>query len=117
MGLVSLLQKQIEHQAQMACQERNQGLPIEHGKACFETLANGVAFIKQHYLLDSNQCSYSSSVAKVIWDEKQQYWLFFVPHPQDKHHWRPYPTLASSAELSLIMREVTRDPLALIWST
>lgn len=51
MGLVSLLQKQVESRAQVICEQRNKSLPAELGKASYEVTDNGVVFIKQHFLL------------------------------------------------------------------
>lgn len=42
MGLVSLLQKQVESRAQVICEQRNKSLPAELGKASYEVTDNGV---------------------------------------------------------------------------
>ncbi len=57
MSLVSLLQRQVEHRAELLCHNRNLNLPVELGKASYEPLDNGVNFIKQHYLLDSTHAT------------------------------------------------------------
>ncbi|SDH90205.1 Protein of unknown function [Vibrio xiamenensis] len=111
MELVNLWQKQLEQRARLTCQQRNQGVCVEHGKASFEVIENGVTFIKQHYLLDSNHCSYSSPVAKVTWSNDHQKWQFDIAEP----NWHPYPNLDISADLLTIMNEIAKDPHALIW--
>lgn len=115
MGLVSLLQKQVESRAQIICQQRNQSTPAELGKASYETLPNGVIFSKQHFLLDSNHCDYTTSVAKVIWSDEDKKWQLFQLCETDSDTWIPYPFLASSSDLTAIMREVAKDPKTIFW--
>ncbi|WP_260261762.1 DUF3024 domain-containing protein [Vibrio intestinalis] len=116
MGLVSLLQKQVEHRALFVCQHRNQGLPPEMGKANFEPVENGVIFIKQHYLLDSNHCDYMRSVAKIVWDHDEETWLLLITDDEANESWKPYPYLTKSGDLTAIMREVEKDPKEIFWS-
>lgn len=115
MGLVSLLQRQIESRAEVICRCRNQNLPSELGKASFEPIEEGVIFIKQHYLLDSSHCDYSSQVAKVCWDRSTSLWRLFMTDSQDDEIWLPYPYLAQSSDLTAITREITKDPKSLFW--
>jgi hypothetical protein len=115
MGLVSLLQKQVESRAQIICQQRNQSTPAELGKASYESLPNGVIFSKQHFLLDSSHCDYTTHVAKVQWNEELSQWQLFKPSETDTEIWLPYPFLASSSDLTAIMREVAKDPKAMFW--
>jgi len=116
MGLVSLLQRQVESRAQIICKQRNQSTPAELGKAGYEVLHNGVVFIKQHFLLDSSHCHYINPVAKVAWNSELNLWQLFVPHDTELEAWLPYPFLAQSNDLTAIMREVAKDPKAMFWS-
>ncbi|MBA5764353.1 DUF3024 domain-containing protein [Vibrio sp. 404] len=115
MGLVSLLQRQVESRAEIICRCRNQNLPAELGKASFEPIEDGVIFIKQHYLLDSSHCDYSSQVAKICWDSHMNLWRLFIMDDQDDENWLPYPYLSQSADLTAIMRELDKDPKSLFW--
>ncbi len=62
--IVNLLQRQLEHRAELLCMSRNQSLPAELGKSSFEPIEHGVQFILCHYKLDSTRCDYESLVAK-----------------------------------------------------
>lgn len=115
MELVSLLQRQLESRAENICRSHNQNLPVELGKASYEPFENGVVFIKQHYLLDSAHCNYSSQVAKVIWNADAAVWQLFMADEHDDEIWLPYPYLSESNDLTAIMREVEKDPKALFW--
>lgn len=119
MGLVSLLQKQVETRAQMICQQRNQSLPTELGKAGFESLDNGVVFIQQHFLLDSSHCDYTYPIAKVVWNSELGLWQLFVPNDEESDesndYWSPYPYLTPSSDLASVMKEVAQDPNAVFW--
>ncbi|GLT18749.1 hypothetical protein GCM10007938_25300 [Vibrio zhanjiangensis] len=115
MGLVSLLQRQVESRAQIICSQRNKSLPAELGKASYEVTENGVVFIKQHFLLDSAHCHYMLPVAKVVWDPEKRIWLLMVPDEVSESNWIPYPYLAQSQDLTAIMREVGKDPKSLFW--
>ncbi|GAA5644964.1 MULTISPECIES: DUF3024 domain-containing protein [Vibrio] len=115
MSLVNLLQRQVETRAQVVCQNRNQSLPVELGKASFEVLDNGVVFVKQHYLLDSSHCDYFNPVARVLWDEEQQRWNLSVIQEEGCDDWVPYPYLAFSNDLTALMREIEKDPKSLFW--
>ncbi|GAB2640305.1 DUF3024 domain-containing protein [Vibrio panuliri] len=115
MGLVSLLQRQVESRAETICRGRNQNLPAELGKAIFEPIENGVVFFKQHYLLDSAHCDYTSQVAKVHWDETNSQWCLFIADTSEDDQWLPYPYLAQSTDLTAIMRELDKDPKSLFW--
>lgn len=117
MGLVSLLQKQVESRAQIICSQRNKSLPAELGKASYEVTDNGVVFIKQHFLLDSTHCHYMLPVAKVIWSLEEEVWSLLVPDEINQTHWLPYPYLAKSQDLTAIMREVDKDPKSVFWET
>lgn len=116
MGLVSLLQRQVESRAQLICQHRNQSTPAELGKADYEAIKDGVIFLKHHFLLDSAHCEYTSQVAKVVWNEKRCHWQLFQPVESDTASWIPYPYLASSGDLTAIMREIGKDPKAAFWA-
>lgn len=115
MGLVSLLQRQVESRAQLICKQRNQSTPAELGKASYEPLTNGVVFIKQHFLLDSSHCDYMNPIAKVLWSHDTNQWQLFLPHESDSDTWLPYPFLAQSSDLTAIMREVDKDPKSMFW--
>ncbi|MEH0664562.1 DUF3024 domain-containing protein [Vibrio scophthalmi] len=117
MGLVSLLQKQAQRRAEMICKHRNQSLPAEFGKASYEMAGQGVVFIKQFFLLDSNHCEYMSPVAKVDWNDDLGAWQLFMlsPEESDQESWTPYPYLPPSLDLTAIMREVDKDPKAVFW--
>ncbi|EGA68684.1 hypothetical protein VISI1226_03550 [Vibrio sinaloensis DSM 21326] len=115
MAVVSLLQKQVESRAQLICQQRNQSMPAELGKASYETTGAGVVFIKQHFLLDSSHCDYMLPVAKVEWSIDKRHWELFVPDDTLSDHWLPYPFLAGSSDLTAIMREVDKDPKSVFW--
>ncbi|KOO04755.1 DUF3024 domain-containing protein [Vibrio nereis] len=114
MVVVSLLQRQVESRAQLICQQRNQSVPAELGKASFEATNNGVVFFKQHFLLDSAHCDYIDQVAKVKWCEQSKRWQLFMPD-EEKERWLPYPFLASSTDLTAIMREIDKDPKEMFW--
>ncbi|WP_038173205.1 MULTISPECIES: DUF3024 domain-containing protein [Vibrio] len=116
MGLVSLLQRQVESRAQLICKQRNQSTPAELGKACYEVLNNGVVFIKQHFLLDSSHCDYTNPVAKVEWNGELNQWQLFMPHETELEAWMPYPYLAQSSDLTAITREIAKDPKAMFWT-
>ncbi|MCG9595977.1 DUF3024 domain-containing protein [Vibrio sp. Isolate25] len=115
MGLVSLLQKQVESRAQVICEQRNKSLPAELGKASYDVTDNGVIFIKQHFLLDSAHCDYMMPVAKVQWNQERRSWLLFMPDELNEENWLPYPYLAQSHDLTAIMREVDKDPKSVFW--
>ena len=115
MGLVSLLQRQVESRAQTICSQRNKSLPAELGKASYEVTENGVVFIKQHFLLDSTHCHYMLPVAKVVWNQEEHIWLLLVPDNTTKTLWIPYPYLAQSNDLTAIMREICKDPKSVFW--
>ncbi|WP_159651324.1 DUF3024 domain-containing protein [Vibrio atypicus] len=115
MAVVSLLQKQVESRAQLICRQRNQSMPAELGKASYETIGNGVVFIKQHFLLDSSHCDYMMPVAKVEWDANTNSWQLFMPDDAVLENWLPYPFLACSSDLTAIMREIDKDPKAMFW--
>ncbi|TFH91134.1 DUF3024 domain-containing protein [Vibrio ouci] len=115
MGLVSLLQRQLESRAQLICKQRNQSTPAELGKASYESMNNGVIFIKQHFLLDSTHCDYMNPVAKVSWNGELNLWQLFLPHHSEVDSWLPYPFLAQSSDLTAIMREIDKDPKSMFW--
>ncbi|OLQ94211.1 hypothetical protein BIY21_09410 [Vibrio ponticus] len=115
MGLVSLLQRQVESRAETICRCRNQNLPAELGKASFEPISNGVVFFKQHYLLDSAHCDYTSQVAKILWDDESSLWCLYMADEQDDEIWLPYPFLPQSIDLTALMREIDKDPKSLFW--
>ncbi|MEF1174958.1 DUF3024 domain-containing protein [Vibrio sinaloensis] len=115
MSVVSLLQRQVESRAQLICQQRNQSLPAELGKAAYETIENGVVFIKQHFLLDSSHCDYMLPVAKVAWSEGKSSWELYLPDQSTLESWLPYPFLAQSSDLTAIMREIDKDPKSMFW--
>lgn len=115
MSVVSLLQRQVESRAQLICQQRNQGVPAELGKASYETIGNGVVFIKQHFLLDSSHCDYMQPVAKVTWSDKTNSWELYMPDETSNESWLPYPFLARSSDLTCIMREIDKDPKSMFW--
>lgn len=116
MGLVSLLQRQVESRAQSICKVRNQNIPAELGKASYEVTDNGVVFVKQHFLLDSAHCDYMDYIAKVSWCSETNHWQLFVPHQTLYDQWVPYPYLAQSTDLTAIIREVDKDPKNIFWS-
>ncbi|MGY3571230.1 DUF3024 domain-containing protein [Vibrio paucivorans] len=114
--LVNLLQRQVESRARVVCQNRNKGLPVELGKSSFEPLENGVQFIKQHYLLDSSHCDYSSLVARITWDVQSEKWELKIPSEEEPEEaWVPYPYLARSSDLTALTREVEKDPKSYFW--
>ncbi|MCL9780013.1 DUF3024 domain-containing protein [Vibrio sp. S4M6] len=117
MSLVSILQRQVESRALVVCSKRNKGVPVElGGRSNFETIDNGVEFVKQHYLLDSAHCDYMSAVARVQWNDTRGCWLLSVPREDDAgDHWLPYPHLSQSKDLTEIMREIEKDPYASFW--
>lgn len=115
MGLVSLLQRQVESRAELICKQRNQSTPAELGKASFEAISNGVVFSKQHFLLDSSHCHYMNPIAKVAWNHEINQWQLFMPHDANNDQWIPYPYLAQSVDLTAIMREIDKDPKAIFW--
>ncbi|MGF1719578.1 DUF3024 domain-containing protein [Vibrio kyushuensis] len=114
MSLINLLQKQIETRAQAVCQNRNRSLPVELGKSGYEPMGNGVQFIKQHYLLDSSHCDYSSCVARILWNSGNETWELTIPN-EDGELWIPYPYLFKSSDLTALTREVEKDPKSYIW--
>lgn len=114
MSVVSLLQRQVESRAQLICRQRNQGVPVELGKASYEATHNGVVFFKQHFLLDSAHCDYVNQIAKVEWCPKNRKWQLFMPD-ETQQSWLPYPFLASSTDLTAIMREIDKDPKEMFW--
>ncbi|WP_295891632.1 DUF3024 domain-containing protein [uncultured Vibrio sp.] len=114
MSLVNLLQKQVESRAQAVCQNRNRSLPVELGKSGYEPMINGVQFIKQHYLLDSSHCDYSSNVARIQWNEGVEHWELTIPS-EEGDAWIPYPFLFKSTDLTALIREVEKDPKSYIW--
>lgn len=116
MGLVSLLQRQVESRAESICKLRNQNTPAELGKASYEVISNGVIFIKQHFLLDSAHCDYMASIAKVSWCSKLNQWRLSIPHQTLNEKWVPYPYLPQSSDLTAIMREIDKDPKDMFWS-
>ena len=115
MGLVSLLQRQVESRAELICKQRNQSTPAELGKASFETMNNGVIFIKQHFLLDSSHCNYMNPIAKVAWNGELNQWQLFMPQETDSDQWVPYPYLAQSSDLTASMREIDKEPKEMCW--
>lgn len=114
MRVVNLLQRKIERRAKLLCEARNQGLPVGIGKSSFESIENGVQFIKHHYKLDSCQCDYSTIVAKITWNNSERIWNVFVP--DEDNHWVPYPFLSNSHDLTAVIREVEKDPKSVFWS-
>jgi hypothetical protein len=114
MTVVNLLQRQIEHRAELLCQNRNKGLPVGIGKSCYEPIVDGVTFIKHHYKLDSSHYDYSTPVAKIQWDHRTEQWELYVP--DGKNTWIPYPFLRKSVDLTALTREVEKDPKSLFWS-
>ena len=124
MAVVNLLQRQLERRAELVCHNRNQSLPVELGKSCFEPIADGVQFIKHHYKLDSTHSDYSSIVAKVFREELQ--WGLYIPSDhssaryvlngqQDTQSWQPYPYLPKSDDLTALIREIEKDPKSYFW--
>jgi hypothetical protein len=116
MGLVSLLQRQVESRAELICKQRNQSTPAALGKASYEPLSDGVVFIKQHFLLDSSHCNYMNPIAKVLWSHDSNQWQLFLPHESELDTWLPYPYLARSRDLTAIMREIDKDPKSMFWT-
>ncbi|MEZ8827020.1 DUF3024 domain-containing protein [Vibrio sp. 10N.261.55.A7] len=114
MSLVNLLQKQVESRARALCHSRNRSLPVELGKSDYEPLNNGVQFIKQHYLLDSSHCDYSSNVARIMWNTEAEHWELTIPS-EEGEEWIPYPFLFKSMDLTALTREVEKDPKSYIW--
>ena len=115
MSVVSLLQRQVESRAQLICQQRNQSVPAEPGKASYEVTPHGVVFIKEHFLLDSTHREFLNRVAKVEWNTNKGRWELFMADADNSGDWLPYPFLASSNDLTAIMREVDKDPKAIFW--
>ncbi|MEF1284405.1 DUF3024 domain-containing protein [Vibrio sp. M250220] len=116
MGLVSLLQRQVESRAESICKMRNQNTPAELGKARYEVTNNGVIFIKQHFLLDSAHCDYMDYIAKLSWCANTQRWQLFIPHETQIDTWIPYPFLPHSTDLTALIREIDKDPKQMFWS-
>ncbi|MCG9649154.1 DUF3024 domain-containing protein [Vibrio brasiliensis] len=116
MGLVSLLQRQVESRAQSICKMRNQNTPAELGKAGYEVTDDGVVFIKQHFLLDSSHCDYMDYIAKVSWNNQDNRWQLSIPHQTLYEEWVPYPFLPYSTDLTAIIREVDKDPKEMFWN-
>lgn len=118
MAVINLLQRQIEKRAEWVCQSRNQSLPVELGKSSYEPIDNGVQFILHHYKLDSNQCDYTSIVARVIWEEEDSLWALYVPAEPigAEYQWIPYPYLSKSIDLTALIREIEKDPKSYFWS-
>ncbi|MGC9402390.1 DUF3024 domain-containing protein [Vibrio genomosp. F10] len=114
MSLINLLQKQVEVRAQAVCQNRNRSLPVELGKSGYEPMMNGVQFIKQHYLLDSSHCDYTSCVARILWNGDLAQWELTIPS-EEGEQWIPYPYLFKSSDLTALIREVEKDPKSYIW--
>ncbi|UUM33013.1 DUF3024 domain-containing protein [Vibrio japonicus] len=115
MSVVSLLQRQVESRAQLICKQRNQSVPAELGKATYETIEDGVVFIKEHFLLDSTHREFINRVAKVEWNADKIRWELFMPDTIYADRWLPYPFLSSSSDLTAIMREIDKDPKAIFW--
>ncbi|MCE0495577.1 DUF3024 domain-containing protein [Vibrio salinus] len=115
MTVINLMQRQIEHRAELLCQNRNKGLPVGIGKCCYEPVKNGVQFIKHHYKLDSSHSDYSTLVARIIWDEPLKSWCLNVPHEKEGE-WIPYPFLSQSDDLTAIIREIEKDPKSMFWN-
>lgn len=118
MAVINLLQRQIEKRAEWLCQNRNQSLPVDLGKSSYESVDNGVQFIWHHYKLDSNQCDYTSVVARVIWEEEHSLWALYVPAEPigSEYQWIPYPYLSKSIDLTALIREIEKDPKSYFWS-
>ncbi|MGL6312374.1 DUF3024 domain-containing protein [Vibrio sp. WXL103] len=122
MSLVNLLQRQVESRASAACHNRNRNLPVDFGVSCFEAIPNGVEFIKRHYLLDSAHSDYSTGVARIVWNQDTKLWELQIPvesdtikNPQTLSDWMHYPYLASSSDLTALIREVEKDPKGCFW--
>ncbi|MDR9826669.1 DUF3024 domain-containing protein [Vibrio sp. FNV 38] len=128
MSLVNLLQRQVETRASTVCHNRNRNLPVDICVSCFESIPNGVEFIKKHYLLDSQYSHYSVGVARIIWNHDSNFWELHVPNelrpsehtPNDfelseKVNWIGYPYLSCSNDLTALIREVEKDPKDYFW--
>ncbi|GAL11836.1 hypothetical protein JCM19233_2826 [Vibrio astriarenae] len=118
MSLVNLLQRQVETRASSACHNRNRNLPVDLGVSCFETIPDGVEFIKKHYLLDSKYSDYSVGVARITWNHDTRLWELRVPNEQSTQEllkWILYPYLSSSSDLTALIREVEKDPKDYFW--
>jgi hypothetical protein len=114
MAVINLLQRQIEYQAGLVCRNRNEGLPADIGQSRFELIPNGAEFIKYHYKLDSCHCDYETPVARVLWDHGSQQWELYFR--DEMNLWMPYPFLAKSLDLTVLMREIEKDPQSFFWS-
>ena len=114
MTVIDLRQRQIEHRAELLCQTRNKGVPVDIARSCFEPISGGVQFIRYHYKLDSIRVDYTSVVAKIEWCNEANEWVISIPGGEQA--WQPYPYLPRSADLTAVIREIEKDPKSCFWS-
>ncbi|PKF77674.1 hypothetical protein CW749_21575 [Vibrio sp. vnigr-6D03] len=110
--------QRLDKLASKLCEHRNQGLPIEHGKAHFEVLESGVLFTKSFFKLDSGHPDYSKDVAKVEFDPDEHTWQLFVNKRQKESLskvWHPHPVVPHSRDLSQVFSVIESDQENCIW--
>lgn len=110
--------QRLEKLAHRLCIHRNQGLPIEHGKASFQVIESGVVFSKAFFKLDSVGEDYSIQVAKLEFDPESKLWKLYVNEREDESLvklWQPHPLLAFDKDISKLISVVESDHENCIW--
>ncbi|WP_440887647.1 DUF3024 domain-containing protein [Vibrio sp. WZ-1] len=117
MSVSRLAMSRLNKAIQTFCSKRNASLPVELGKSLYEPIDNGVELYHAHYLLDSQHSEYTSSIARILFHEGTQTWLFFVPSEEEKEgsEWVPYSSLPRCKELEDLIAELETDPQACFW--
>ncbi|MCR9936107.1 DUF3024 domain-containing protein [Vibrio antiquarius] len=116
MSVSQMATSRLYKSVQSLCSARNANLPVEQGKCLYEPVENGVELHRAHFLLDSQHCEYTSPVAKIVFDEGNQLWYFYVPtYRNELLRWVPYKPLPYSQTLEELLTELESDPQACFW--
>jgi len=110
--------QRLEKLAAKLCEQRNKGLPIEHGKASYQIIDSGVVFSKAFFKLDSNKADYSTPVAKVELDPLAKSWNLYIYKREEvslRKIWQSHPVLSHHRDFAKLIAAIEDDSEDCIW--